>query len=95
MFINRHWKLEKGVHKLYFSKNYASICIAELMFSKKENDWEYIINAFGKFYEKDWLFDEELSIDEAKELIEDMIDGYFVDEMNYYSDIRQQWNEER
>lgn len=85
--MNKHWEYDNGIYKLYFTQFYEDELVAELQYSEDQEGWIANVNMYFKYKEEEWLADDELSVDDAKELVEDMIIMHIKEEIDYYKDM--------
>ena len=85
--MNKRWEYDNGIYKLYFTQFYDEELVAELQYSENQEGWVTNINMYFKYKEEEWLADETLSIDDAKELVEDMILMHIKEEIDYYKEM--------
>lgn len=84
--MNKHWEYTNGIYKLYFNQFYDDELIAELQYSEEDKDWLYSIN-LSKNKQEDWLLMDKNDVDIVKEIVEDMIEQFIKEEIEYYKDM--------
>lgn len=84
--MNKHWEYEDGIYRLYFNQFYDDELIAELQYSDNYDSWVTGIDIYR--YRNEEFIDLDISkVDEAKEMVIDMIEQHITDELEYYRDM--------
>lgn len=84
--MNKHWEYEDGIYRLYFNQFYDDELIAELQYSDNYDSWVADIDIYR--YRNEEFIDLDISkVDEAKEMVIDMIEQHITDELECYGDM--------
>ena len=84
--MNKHWEHEDGTYRLYFNQFYDDELIAELQYSDNYDSWVADIDIYR--YRNEEFIDLDISkVDEAKEMVIDIIEQHIIDEFEYYRDM--------
>lgn len=82
--MNKYWEYDNGIYKLYFAQFYEDELVAKLQLT--EDNWLVNISLHHN-YKEEGLANGTLSVDDAKELVEDMILMHIKEEIDYYKDM--------
>lgn len=91
MKANRHWEEHNGCYELHFEQ-YGTDYVVLKFVPDKEDDTCYWYISKDLNVEEDCEFCD--SIEDAKETFEIMYEQYLEDQVNYYEELLEQWNEE-
>lgn len=84
--MNKHWEYEDGIYRLYFNQFYDDELIAELQYSDNYDSFVADIDIYR--YRNEEFIDLDISkVDEAKEMVIDMIEQHITDELEYYKNM--------
>lgn len=84
--MNKHWEYKDGIYRLYFNQFYDDELIVELQYSDNYDSWVADIDIYR--YRNEEFIDLDISkVDEAKEMVIDMIEQRITDELEYYKDM--------
>ena len=84
--MNKYWEYEDGIYRLYFNQFYDDELIAELQYSDNYDSWVADIDIYR--YRNEEFIDLDISkVDEAKEMVIDMIEQHITDELEYHRDM--------
>jgi len=87
---NRYWKDNNGVFELHFEQFYEDSIVLKFIQDEKDNTCCRYCSDLLKV-EEDYEFCD--TIEEAKELFEDKVREHILDELNYYDDMLNKWDE--
>lgn len=91
MKVNRHWEEHNGCYELHFEM-YGDDKVVLKFAPDKEDDTCYRYVSRDLNVEEDYEFCD--NIEDAKETFEIMYEQCLEDQVNYYAELLEQWNEE-